>query len=202
MNAADTNSLYRATKKWPAHLSVTVVLLNDRHDIAMHFWQKSVWGDDLYSLMHETLHNGEPLEDAAARGLQEEWGVTGDILAYLGTGIKRFSVPNEKSRRLDKALPTFLAKLVSVDASLRTSGPEGESKLVWLSFKKAFEIMRQQSERFPERPDLDETFALEWAQDYLEANPQHQPSTAPEPPRPEPPKETGGPNIIIRPKSL
>jgi hypothetical protein len=164
MSSPDDSSLYKATPRWPAHLSVTVVLLNDRGDVAMHYWAKSVWGDDLYSLMHETLHNDEPLEDGAARGLQEEWGVTGKIVAYLGTHTLNFKV---KERQLNKAMPTFLARFVSVDASLRQSGPEGESKLVWLTFNKAAEIMARQAERFPQRPDLDESVILDWARQYL-----------------------------------
>jgi ADP-ribose pyrophosphatase YjhB (NUDIX family) len=167
MSSPDDRSLYKATPRWPAHLSATVVLLNDRGDVAMHYWAKSVWGDDLYSLMHETVHNGEPLEQAAARGLQEEWGVTGKIVAYLGTHTMQFTLNEQNDRVLHKALPSFLARFVSVDASLRQSGPEGESKLVWLTFNKAAEIMARQAKRFPERPDLDESVILGWARQYL-----------------------------------
>jgi hypothetical protein len=161
------DDLFNASDQWPAHMSVSAVLFNDRHEVAMHHWEQIPWGDNVYNLMHETLHNLEPLEVAVARGLREEWGAEGKIIAYLGTQVLNFYITLDK-RELHKALPYFLVELSSINPDRRdNSGVEAQSAIVWKSIPDALAIMADQSRRFPDRPDFDETVALTWARDYL-----------------------------------
>jgi hypothetical protein len=168
------NGWYNSTPRWPAHLSVTVVMLNDRHEVAFHYWTQSIWGDDLYTLMHETVHQGEALEAAAGRGLMEEWGATAELVAYLGTHTLNFTVHVEGDRLMEKAMPTFLARVKTAHEHKRSEADprERSSQLVYLSIDEALRIMASQAKRFPDRPDLDESVALRWAKKYLATEPQ------------------------------
>lgn len=161
------DDLFNSTSSWPAHISVSAVLFNRRHEIALHHWAHVPWGDNIYSLMHETLHNLEPLELAVARGLQEEWGAEGKVIAYLGTEVLGFHVADEH-RDFRKAQPTFLVEFSSIQPGRREPyGHESKSSVVWKSIPDALAIMSDQSGRFPDRPDLDESVALQWARDFL-----------------------------------
>jgi hypothetical protein len=161
------DDLFNATKSWPAHMSASAVLFNHAHEIAMHYWERAPWGNNVYSLMHETLHNLEPLEVAVARGLQEEWGAEGKIIAYLGTQVLSFYEAKDKLN-FHKALPYFLVEFESMSPERRDNeGYEAQSRIVWKPIPEALEIMSDQAKRFPDRPDLDETVALNWAQEYL-----------------------------------
>lgn len=163
----EDSGFFNATAKSPAHFSVAAVLINDRHELAMHHWDHCAWGDNIYSLMHETLHGHEPLESGVARGLQEEFGAQGKLLAYLGAEAQTFHVAYE-NRTLRKTTAYFLVDLTSIDPARREeAGPESESDILWLSISEAKAIMREQGQRFPDRPDLDETNALLWAEDQL-----------------------------------
>jgi 8-oxo-dGTP pyrophosphatase MutT (NUDIX family) len=168
-------SLYQSTDRWPAHLSVCVVLL-DKDQVALHHWATSIWGDDVYTLMRETLHDHETLEAAAARGLMEELGATAKLIAYLGTEAKTFRVAAEAGKTFRKATPTFLARVIDLDPQRKLilgddasdlDRHEQEAELVWVSLAQAAKLMQEQAERFPDRPDLDESEPIRWAQQYL-----------------------------------
>jgi len=52
--------------------------------------------NELYLLMRETVEDGESLYDAVARGLQEEFGLSGEVERYLGSTRNTFTRPNGK----------------------------------------------------------------------------------------------------------
>ena len=99
-------SLFRGDASHPYHLSIGIVLLKDKNTIYLHHY-KSIQkeGDDkilqnIYTLFRETLEPSETLEEAVTRGLKEELGASGEILAYIGsrkTGFLRDNVRVEKT---------------------------------------------------------------------------------------------------------
>lgn len=162
--------LFRADQHWPAHVSVGAVLVNERREVAFHYYPRTALGE-IYLLMRETLENGETLEAGVARGLQEEWGATGEIMAFLGSTYGEFREELLCNGRLmRKTTLYFLIKLVAIDhAKRRADDPERHSQTVWLPLERAINQARAQAGRLPHRPDFDETAPLFWAQQYLDA---------------------------------
>ncbi|HRV76395.1 MAG TPA: NUDIX hydrolase, partial [Candidatus Saccharimonadales bacterium] len=70
----------------PYHLSVGAVLLNDKNEVACHYFVDApVIGGEVCILMRESVEDGEVLEEALARGLMEEFGAMGNISTYIGS---------------------------------------------------------------------------------------------------------------------
>jgi len=83
------SSIFNHTSDSPYHLSVGVVLVNVDGKVACHHHTdlkaKGFDFDELYLLMRETVEDGESLYEAADRGLAEEFGLSGEATAYLGS---------------------------------------------------------------------------------------------------------------------
>jgi NADH pyrophosphatase NudC (nudix superfamily) len=82
-------SIFRGDPHHPYHLSIGVVLLKDHQTVYTHRYtslqkegEKRVL-HNIYTLIRETLEPGESLEEAIARGIQEEMGAVGEILTYI-----------------------------------------------------------------------------------------------------------------------
>ncbi len=86
-----SKNIFQASKEYPFHISVGVVLTNKEGRICCHFYKKAdlpiefEGKSDLYLLMRETIQSGESIEDVVERGLQEEFGAKGIMRAYLGS---------------------------------------------------------------------------------------------------------------------
>ena len=82
-------NIFQASKEFPFHISVGAIMTDNSGCICCHYYKKSdlpiesEGKSDLYLLMRETLLPNETIENAVARGLQEEFGAKGDIKAYL-----------------------------------------------------------------------------------------------------------------------
>ena len=66
----------------PYHLSVGAVVYDQEGQIAVHHFAERFGAKDIYTLMRETIEYQEPLPTAVARGLKEEFDLTGTIEMY------------------------------------------------------------------------------------------------------------------------
>lgn len=156
---------FQGNKDHPQHVSVGVILVNEKGEICCHHFTKSLikgyWADedigDFYLLMRETIHPDETLEHAAIRGLMEEFGAIATIEDYIGSIVGRF---RHEGVEVEKTTLYFLCRLASQDLS-RRSGDDIESKtdVEWHAPAKLIPLMRKQSARFG-RTDVDESEIL------------------------------------------
>ena len=160
------SNYFQGNNEHPRHLSVGAVVLNDKNKVCCHHFTKAnvsgYWPDegldDFYILMRETLEPNESLEKALERGLMEEFGITAEIVDYLGSRIGRFV---HKSIEVEKTTVYFLCCVQSQDESLRdTSDIEGQSKIEWHGPDFLIPIMKEQTAKF-KRTDVDESAILE-----------------------------------------
>jgi ADP-ribose pyrophosphatase YjhB (NUDIX family) len=165
------NHYFLGNNNDPHHLSVGAVLLNNKNEVACHYFGKEktfgYYTDnnlaDFYTLMRQTVSPNETLEHALVRGLQEEFGATATIENYIGSLTSHFE---HKGVRVEKTTLYFLATLKSVDESTRNNDiPEGRTEIKWLSIDHLIQEMKKQSTRFT-RTDLDESKILERAKNY------------------------------------
>lgn len=153
------------SSKWSAHISVGCALLDGDDRIAMHHHHDSPFGE-LYTLMRETLHDNETLEAGVARGLMEEWGAQGTIVAFLGAKLAHLE--DVDGSVMDKTTLYFFARLTTQDDTRRDpTDPESSSAIEWLTLDEATKELNIQAVRFPGRPDLHEAGVIELVQRYL-----------------------------------
>jgi isopentenyldiphosphate isomerase len=154
--------LFQHSPDNPFHISVGVLLVNEQGEILVHkaraadmdpeYRYKLGGLDEAYILMRESLENGETLEQGVARGLQEEFGVEGNIERYLGS--LQFEVEG-----FEKITLFFQVSFVKQDKRL-AGDAEGFTELVWMEPKVLVEHMRDQGARAT-RKDLDESKIVE-----------------------------------------
>lgn len=162
---------YQGTTKYPAHLSVGAVLLNDKQEVCtLHFNTISLPQyahlSDFNILMRETIELGETLEQALARGLKEEFGAEGTIEAYLGS---RKTIFEKEGVQVEKTTLFFLVQCKTFDPKKsQRDDVESEAEIVWVPFPTLKAKMRAQFERLHEE-DINEAEMLERAEHYLEA---------------------------------
>lgn len=152
------NNYYIATEKYPFHLSVGAVILNNKGEaLCHHFASLKAEGylfKDLYLLMRETVEQGETLEQALYRGLREEMGAKVKIKAYLGSIVSEFP-------RGEKTTLYFLCELENMDLSKRKADDEeAGSEVAFIPIDTLIKKMNAQYSRY-QRTDLDESSVLE-----------------------------------------
>ena len=86
--------IFQHSPENPYHVSVGAVVVKDRK-ILVHNHVKKLMPEKLhfflgdlesaYTLMRESLENGESLEEAVLRGVREEFGIEGILVCYLGS---------------------------------------------------------------------------------------------------------------------
>lgn len=156
------DNLYKYAIDSPYHVSVGAILFNDKNEICVHrFLSKSIPKeslhltgglDEVYLLMRETVHDNEPLEMAALRGIEEEFGAIGKVEKYLGALTAK--VDDGNSFFFEKVTHYFAIRLKVL--SLRnTSDIEGRSELLWLTPEEALGLFKEQA-RKTKREELNE----------------------------------------------
>jgi hypothetical protein len=86
--------LFQHSPENPYHVSVGAVVVKDGKILVhnhvkklmpekLHFFLGDL--DSAYTLMRESLENNESLEEAVLRGVQEEFGIEGEVVRYLGS---------------------------------------------------------------------------------------------------------------------
>ena len=174
-------TIFKSKKETPFHLSVGAVLFDEQHNIACHHFQKQGGAkdlftkhkingvDDLYILMRETLEPGESIEAAVHRGLQEEFGATGEIVTFIGSIKSQW--PNVYGNFTGyKTTIYFLVQAIDADESQRLADdPESVSKVEWLPIDELIERIDEQAPAFTDRSDFDEREVLEHAKTYFQS---------------------------------
>lgn len=155
----------------PTHISVAALLRNNDGKVLCHFFKKEDLPDesegksDLYLLMRESLHLGESLESAVARGLMEEYGAEGNITDFLGTTVSHFPSSDDHAITIEKTVLYFLVDLISLDETKREAGAvESRSQLLWLTPEDLLEKNQVQSIRYS-RTDIDDSKIIS---DYIQ----------------------------------
>lgn len=158
--------LFQHSEENPFHISVGVVLVNDEGKILVHKTDSATIPekfahllgglDRAYILMRESLENDETLEQCVARGLQEEFGVEGELVKYLGAISSPVAA---RTRVFEKTTLYFLARL-------QRQGPrpmddeESFTELVWMEPTELISTMKTQGTQ-ANREDLDESKIIE-----------------------------------------
>ena len=79
---------FKATQEWPYHLSVGAVVLNERNEILVHYFDEFGYDEakltDFHILIRETVEPGESIGAALDRGLSEETGARAELVHYIG----------------------------------------------------------------------------------------------------------------------
>ena len=155
-------NLFQHSPGNPFHISVGALLVNEKGEILVHkaraadmdpaYRYKLSGLEEAYILMRESLENGETLEQGVARGLQEEFGVEGNIERYLGS--LQFEVEGfEKT--------TLFFQVSFVKQGKRLAGDaEGFTEVVWMEPEALAICMRNQGAQTT-RKDLDESKIVE-----------------------------------------
>lgn len=150
---------------YATHLSVGAVVLNDKNEVCVHYFEEIQDLKDFYILMRETVEPHETIEQALARGLMEEFGMKADLVTYLGSQV--CDVTWHSKLVAEKTTLYFLCKVISQDSSRRKIGdPEEGSQILWKSIDWLIPEMKEQGKRL-KRSDLDESKVLERTKQHL-----------------------------------
>ena len=159
-------NIFQASKEFPFHISVGVVLANKNGDICCHFYKKadlpieSEGKSDLYLLVRETVQPNETLEEAIARGLQEELGAKGELKAYLGSIKSMFPLRVSKIP-VEKTTLYFYAEMTDFNLAERDIDEvESKSVLQWIEPNILRDLFIEQGRKY-DRSDLDESKIIE-----------------------------------------
>lgn len=158
---------YKGNADHPWHLSVGAVLVNDKKEVACHYFKevtlrtydyKDEVYKDFYILMRETPELGETLEQTLNRGLMEEFGAEGQIATYIGSIKANFP---HRDKLVEKTTVYFLVNLKSFDLSKRSKNdPESDSEIQWQPVDVLIPKMKEAAKR-TNREDADESLILE-----------------------------------------
>lgn len=131
--------LYKWSQSQPFHISVGVLLTNQKGEVCVHHFQLADEGErfqvgmgsaqEYYLLMRESVEDGETLEAAAVRGVREEFGATGTMRRYLGSIQSTFEFGGTV---VEKTTLYFHMECLTFDGNLRVLDGENKSKIEWL----------------------------------------------------------------------
>ncbi len=136
---------YKGTKEYPHHISVGVILVNPKNEVACHFYGEQTirnYPKNFYTLLHESLEANENLEDAVTRGLREEYSMKGTLERYVGSVVTWFDRDGSK---VEKTVLYFLSRLLSIDER-DLSDPESVSEIKWMNIDELISVMKTQGE--------------------------------------------------------
>lgn len=165
---------YRGTKEKPYHISVGAVVMNEDGKVCCHFFEKLTFRKafegltNFYILMRESMERGEKIEDTLHRGLMEEFGITGEIITYLGSLRHDYIVKSaEPNYAIEKTTLYFLVRMKTFKPELRSQeDAEKESEIQWLPIDFLISKMKEQGVRLNEST-LDESLILARAKKFL-----------------------------------
>ena len=163
-------NVYKNSREFPYHISVGAILFKEDGAIACQHYSKETIlkftgiERDIYTLMRETIEDNETILEALHRGLDEEFGVEGKVLGYLGS--LETQVLNKTEIKPEDFKKTTLYFLVEVEPNqiLRTVSSDGGATFVnkWVEPMKLIELMNKQSEGLI-RTDLNESEVIKRA---------------------------------------
>ena len=166
MNNDMNKNIFQASKEFPFHISIGVVLTNKDGLICCHFYKKSdlpiesEGKSDLYLLVRETIQPNETLENAIARGLQEEFGAKGELKAYIGSIKSTFPLRISKVL-VEKTTLYFHVEMTSFNPASRDNDEvESKSTIQWIEPEVLRDLFIEQGRKY-DRSDLDESKIIE-----------------------------------------
>lgn len=165
-----SESLFKASKKFPYHLSVGAVVLSVDNKIVCEKYGEDVvekitgLKKEAVTLMRETLENGESAEGCLRRGLLEELNLNEyEIMGFLGS-IESY-IEEKMDKIFTKTTVYFLIK--SKSTLLKGGSDDGvEFEIAAYDIDELINIMKKQKIIF-NREDLDESKILQRAKVYL-----------------------------------
>ncbi|MES2622942.1 MAG: NUDIX domain-containing protein [Patescibacteria group bacterium] len=137
---------YQGTKDHPHHISVGVILINDKNEVACHYYAEPKirnYPQNFYTLLHESVEAGETLEQTATRGMKEEYSMKGTFERYVGSVVTHF---HREEQKVEKTVLYFLCKLISIDEVRDLTCPESISEIKWLEVDELIKLMKAQGE--------------------------------------------------------
>lgn len=157
--------MFQATQKQPYHLSIGAVLFDQNGHVACHHFQEILGEKDVYILMRESMENGESILMTLERGLKEEFGASGEPIAFLGC-LSGFLQDPKLS--FEKTTLYLACKLTEWNPTQRDpNDPEAMSTIEWLHPDTLISIMQEQGNRF-KRVDADESEMIKRALPYIQ----------------------------------
>ncbi len=157
-----SQNIFQASKEYPFHISVGVVLTNSDGLICCHFYKKtdlpieSEGKSDLYLLMRETIQQNESLETVISRGLQEEFGARGILKAYIGSIKSSFPLRISKVE-IEKTTLYFHVEMTEFNPLTRDQDEvESKSVIQWINAEDLEHVFMEQGSKY-NRSDLDES---------------------------------------------
>lgn len=157
---------YKATAELPYHLAVGAVVINESNEVCVHHYKdiddapSGTYYEDVYTLMRETMENNESLEEAVLRGVGEGFGLTGEILKYIGPLTAIAPGLSGGVRDFEKTTLYFLVRKTGEDASLLVDeGFESLGTIEWKPIDFLIEHMEKEAEKHT-RTDLNESAVL------------------------------------------
>ena len=159
---------FRGTRNHPYHLSIGAVVINDKNEVCCHYFKKLTLRKafegftDFYILMRESMEMGESIEQTLHRGLKEEFGITGNIVTYLGSLQGEYTVKAvEPTYSIEKTTLYFLVKMKTFKPELRAQeDAEKESEIQWQPIDVLVYKMKEQGVRLNNNT-LDESLILQ-----------------------------------------
>ncbi len=137
-------SIYQAAKEHPHHISVGVVLINDKNQVACHYYAEQTirnYPKNFHTLLHESVEDGESLEQTVARGMKEEYSMKGTTERYVGSLLLSFT---KEGVKVEKTVLYFLCKLISIDEVRDLTCPESVSEIKWMEIDELIHKMQEQ----------------------------------------------------------
>ena len=161
---------FQGRKENPFHISVGAILVNEKKEVCCHYFKtnESIGGrypNNFYILMRESLEDGESLEQALHRGLQEEFSATATFERYVGSIVFNYQTKDTQTT-IEKTTLYFLCKLIEIKSERKADDPEAGSEIKWLQIDELISIMKDQGQRLGWGSD--ESKVLESAKVYLQ----------------------------------
>lgn len=161
----EATPFFRASEKQPYHLSIGAVLFNEEGKVACHHFKEIFGYKDIYILMRESMENDETPMITLHRGLKEEFGATGEPIAFLGCLSGHLSDPRLS---FEKTTLYIACKLLDWKPEERDpNDPEASSTILWLKPDELIALMQKQGNRIPGRVDADESEIVRRAINFI-----------------------------------